>query len=360
MTVLVTGGAGFIGSRLVARLAADYDRIVVLDNLHPQVHGPHAMPPVFPANAVFLQGSIDDRAAVVAAIDAADPRLVFHLAAETGTGQSYDEIARYTAVNISGTAILIEELRRRAPKLQRAVLAGSRSVYGEGLHRRGDGSFAVPAPRTPERMAAGDFQPRDGDGAALEPVATPETAPPQPSSVYASTKLMQEYLFAQGFAGTAVSPVVLRFQNVYGPGQSLRNPYTGVLSIFCAQILAGATLDIYEDGAIARDFVFVDDVVEALCLAGSAAAPGSDPINVGSGEAATILATAETLLGLLGADRSRREISGKFRAGDVRCAVADITRAEQRLAWRPKIDLATGLAALAAWARETRSTMTDG
>lgn len=350
-SVLITGGAGFIGSRLARVLAAHHDRVVVLDSLHPQVHGTDARWPRLPENVALIRASVENRAAVADAVAAADPVLVYHLAAETGTGQSYDEIARYCSVNVTGTAILVEELKRGAPRLARVVLAGSRAVYGEGAHRDLHGGIVAPDARSPERMRAGDFRPRDASGDLLVPVPTPENLPPRPSSVYASTKLMQEYTIEQGLAGTGVLPVLLRFQNVYGPGQSLRNPYTGVLSIFCSQILAGRTLNIYEDGEIVRDFVFVDDVVDALVRAGSTEAPGTEPINIGSGEKVTILEAALTLLRSLGVPESRLEITGNFRLGDIRYAVADISRAAERLNWRPTVPLARGLAMLADWSR---------
>ncbi len=353
-SVLITGGAGFIGSRLAHALAARHHRVLVFDNLHPQVHGPDAALPPMPGNVRFIRGSIEDRAALAGAIAAADPGCVYHLAAETGTGQSYDEIARYCSVNVTGTAILIEELKRGAPRLERVVLAGSRAVYGEGAYHDRQGRLVSPNARLPETMRAGDFEPRDGNGDLLRPVPTPETLPPRPASIYASTKLMQEHVIAQGLASTAVLPILLRFQNVYGPGQSLRNPYTGVLSIFCTQILAGRTLNIYEDGEIVRDFVFVDDVVDALEKAGTADALGTDPINIGSGETATIIEVARTLLLYLGAPASRLKITGDFRPGDIRHAVADVSRASERLGWRPAVPLKTGLAMLADWSREVQ------
>lgn len=350
--VLITGGAGFIGSRLVRRLAEDGDTIVVLDNLHSQIHGPNATPPVFPPGVSFVRGSIDDRGAVASAIALAPPERVFHLAAETGTGQSYDLISQYCSVNVTGTAILIEELRRNAPRLERVVLAGSRAVYGEGAHRAADGAIISARPRLPERMKTGDFQPRDVAGNALEPIPTAESFPPAPSSIYASTKLMQENLLAQALTGTGVDPVILRFQNVFGPGQSLRNPYTGVLSIFCSQILAGRELNIYEDGNIVRDFVYVDDVVDSLVRAGRAGGLGAAPINIGSGYPATILVAAQHLLRMLGAREGALRISGDFRAGDIRYAVADVARAKAVLGWSPATSFEQGLNALAEWAQQ--------
>jgi dTDP-L-rhamnose 4-epimerase len=349
--ILVTGGAGFIGSRLVRRLRATAEKIIVFDNLHPQVHGECAIFPDQDGNVVCLKADIRDGGAIKDAIDRYAPTLVYHLAAETGTGQSYDQVSRYCDVNIGGTARLIEALRQGSAPPRRVVLAGSRAVYGEGAYRTSGGSLVIPAPRREDRMKAGDFELHAADGSPLPPVPTPEQLAAAPASIYASTKLMQEYLLTQGLTGTATTLVVLRFQNVFGPGQSLRNPYTGVLSIFCAQILAGKALNIFEDGAIVRDFVFVDDAVEALAKAGSVAAPGNMPINVGSGTPAAILDTARFLLRTLGAPEHRLTISGEFRVGDIRHSVADIQRAKDVLDWQPSVSLERGLTALAEWAR---------
>ncbi len=350
--ILVTGGAGFIGSRLVRQLRTAAQKIVVFDNLHPQVHGEHAAFPDDGGNVVCIKADIRDGDALKSAINNHAPTLVYHLAAETGTGQSYDLISRYCDVNVGGTGRLLEALRQSSCPPRRIVLASSRAVYGEGACRTKDGSLVIPAPRLEERLKAGDFVPRDAEGRALTPVPTPEHLSPSPASIYGSTKLMQEHLLEQGLAGTATEPVLLRFQNVYGPGQSLRNPYTGVLSIFCSQILEGKTLNIFEDGEIVRDFIFVDDVVEALVKAGTVAAPGSAPINIGRGIPASILGTARFLLKLLGAPEDRFAISGDFRIGDIRYSVADIRRAKELLDWQPRISLEKGLTALAEWARE--------
>lgn len=353
--ILVTGGAGFIGSRLVRQLCATAEKTVVFDSLHSQVHGEGATFPDEGANVICMKADIRDGDALRSAISDHAPTLIYHLAAETGTGQSYDLISRYCDVNVGGTARLIEALRQSSSPPRRVVLASSRAVYGEGAFQTDDGSLVIPASRREERLRAGDFVPRDLAGRALRPVPTPESLPPAPASIYGSTKLMQEYLLEQGLAGMATELVLLRFQNVYGPGQSLRNPYTGVLSIFCSQILAGRTLNIFEDGEIVRDFVFVDDVVEALVKAGTAAAPGSTPINIGSGTPASILGTAQFLLKTLRAPEDRFLISGDFRIGDIRHSVADIGRARERLNWQPRFSLEKGLEALADWARQEAS-----
>jgi len=354
--VLITGGAGFIGSRLAGRLAGTAERIVVFDSLHPQVHGSSGSCPPFAANVEFIRGDMRDAAAVNAAVAAANAGVIYHLAAETGTGQSYDEPARYCAVNVLGTAHLIEAVRAFGKKQKRRiVLAGSRAVYGEGAYKTRDGRTVNGTARSVAAMRGGQFDPVDENGDPLAPAKTQETLSPSPASVYASTKLMQEQLLAQCAQAGDFDVAILRFQNVYGPGQSLTNPYTGVLSIFAAQILEGRTLNIFEDGEITRDFVYVDDVVEALILAGCGSKPPAGPVNIGSGEPATIRRCAEILLERLGSGVDRLRVTGDFRAGDIRHAVADIAKAEQSLGWRPKTPLAAGLDALAAWVKASHA-----
>lgn len=352
----ITGGAGFIGSRLVATLRPHVSKIVVFDNLHPQVHGFDARAPELGSGTQFIRGDVTDAAALREAICDAKPSLVFHLAAETGTGQSYEEPARYNNVNVMGTAWLVEALRAArkegAPKC-RVVLAGSRAVYGEGAYRTPEGELVVGPVRTTEDLSKGRYLPMMPGKGELTPCPTPETLMPAPASVYASTKLMQEYLLEQCAAEGDFEVALLRFQNVYGPGQSLRNPYTGVLSIFSSQVLSGKSLEIYEDGEIARDFVYVEDVVSSLVAAGLAEVSSAGPVNVGSGYPATIREVAEMLLERLGAERNNYSVSGKFRPGDIRYAVADITRAQSLLGWTPKVSLDEGLTALAEWAKET-------
>ncbi|URF03422.1 NAD-dependent epimerase/dehydratase family protein [Cupriavidus campinensis] len=354
--ILITGGAGFIGTRLVKALLQSMPdaRIWVLDNLHPQVHGPDAKAPIFPAGVAFLRGDVKDAATVRNAVAQSTPTLVYHLAAETGTGQSYDEVSRYCDVNVGGTAHLIEAMRTEAGAyVQRVVLAASRAVYGEGGYADADGREFVGLPRDAERMSQGNFEVPLPEGARLpaRPIPSHAGLPPAPASVYASTKLMQEYLLRQAGEGAKWNATILRFQNVYGPGQSLRNPYTGVLSIFAQQLLSGKNLNIYEDGEIARDFVFVDDVVNALVAAGPRDLPHGTILDIGSGEPVTILQAARVLIDNIGRAPESLSITGAFRVGDIRYAAADIRAAHQLLDWTPKVDVATGLAQLAAWAR---------
>lgn len=355
--ILITGGAGFIGSRLVgALLAADPSwHIWVLDNLHCQVHGQNPVEPTFPEQVRFIRGDIADNQVLRKVVREAQPVLVYHLAAETGTGQSYDEVARYCDVNVSGTAHLIEALRAESPDAtRRVVLAASRAVYGEGAYQDATGRIFAGLPRQNDAMAVGDFTVPLPLEAALpgKEAASDSRLPPAPASVYASTKLMQEYLLKQAGEGAPWSATILRFQNVYGPGQSLRNPYTGVLSIFARQLLEQKTLAIYEDGRIARDFVFVDDVVDALVRAGQRDLAHGTTLDIGLGQAATILDVATLLIKYLDCPADRYEITGQFRTGDIRHACANIDAARAALDWSPKVDVEKGLAMLAEWARK--------
>lgn len=352
--IFITGGAGFIGSRLVNALRAKNPEhiIWVFDNLHPQVHGEIPQAPDLPADVHFIRGDVADFAAVNKALKAAQPDLIFHLAAETGTGQSYDEPTRYCMANICGTAHLIEAIRATA-SCRRVVLAGSRAVYGEGPYIDANGQEYVGQPRQPKAMAVGDFSvPLRGAIPPVRPAQSHAGVTPVPSSIYASSKLMQEYLLCQAGEGTDWGATILRFQNVYGPGQSLRNPYTGVLSIFARQLLAGDDLAIYEDGQIARDFVYVDDVVDALIRAGESDVPHGVIMDIGSGSATTILDAARILMRALGRSDDAYTITGEFRVGDIRHACADITLARQILGWEPQTGIEEGLNWLAQWARK--------
>ena len=348
--IFITGGAGFIGSRLVKRLVDQGGEVLAFDNLLPQVHGPA---PQLALAAPLVRGDVRDRDALDQALRSFQPTMVVHLAAETGTGQSADEPARYADVNVLGTARLIEALRACAVPPQRVVLAATRAVYGEGAYRDAGGSLQVPAPRRSDDMARGVFDLLDDGGQALTPIPTPEQVPLMPGSVYGSTKLMQEYLLQQSPAPW--QNVILRLQNVYGPGQSLRNPYTGVLSIFCQQAMAGQTLNIFEDGQIHRDFVFVDDVVAAFVAACASDAAGGRIVNIGTGERAAIVDVARMILARLGLPEDRFQISGQFRSGDVRHAVADVGLARTVLGWQSRVSLDQGVGALVAWARQEAS-----
>jgi dTDP-L-rhamnose 4-epimerase len=346
--IFVTGGAGFIGSRLVRRLASAGAEVRVYDVLLPQVHGTD---PQIDLPAQLVRGDVRDRALFAAAITEFQPHVVVHLAAETGTGQSADEPSRYTSVNVVGTANLIEIVRALQTPPERIVLAGTRAVYGEGAYRDGAaGPLFAPPPRTTRDMAAGRFDLYTSAGATLEAVRTPENLSPAPASVYGSTKLMQEYLLQQCPLPCGVA--ILRLQNVYGPGQSLQNPYTGVLSIFCSQAMEGRRLNIYEDGEIIRDFVFVDDVVSAFAAACVKPSVLGRVVNIGSGKPTSMRMAAERILANLGRPATTYDITGMFRPGDVRYAVADTSLAEELLGWHPAVSFDEGIAVLTQWAKD--------
>ncbi|BBC71349.1 conserved hypothetical protein [Altererythrobacter sp. B11] len=345
--IFITGGAGFIGSRLCVALAEQGATVTIYDNLLSQVHGPA---PCIDLPAHLVKGDVRDRETMRGAIDSSDPQVVIHLAAETGTGQSADEPTRYTEVNVVGTAQLIEICRDRAIPPERFVLAGTRAVYGEGAYRDRAGKIAVPPPREPEAMRAGRFGVFDTNGDELIPVPTSTDAAPMPGSVYGSSKLMQEYLLAQTPAPW--QSVILRLQNVYGPGQSLHNPYTGVLSIFTNQAMRGQQINIYEDGEIYRDFVFVDDVVAAFVAACHEPSLLSRTFNIGTGEPTSIIAAARLILRELALDGNTVRVNGAFRPGDIRYAVADIDPILKTGVWAPRIDPSEGIARLVKWARQ--------
>lgn len=349
--ILVTGGAGFIGSALAARLAREGHAVTVLDNLLPQVHGspPEASPLLrqLPATVRLVHGDVTDRATLAAALEGQEA--VVHFAAETGTGQSMYRIDHYARINVGGTALLLDILANTAHRVRRLVVASSRAIYGEGRYLTADGRAVFPGPRTRAAMAAGRFEPEVPGEGALVAAPTDEESKLHPTSVYGITKQVQEQLVLTAGAALGLEPVALRFQNVYGPGQSLANPYTGILSIFANRILAGEGLNIFEDGRESRDFVFIDDAVEAtVCALFGEGAPGH-AFNVGTGRAVAVLEVAETLMAALGR-RVPVEVTGQFRLGDIRHALACTRLAEGRLGFRARVRFEDGAARLAAWA----------
>jgi len=352
LKVLITGGCGFIGRRVAARLAREHD-VLCFDSLHPQIHGFN--PKVeLPAGVSVVRGDVTHAAELETVVRYFGPELIYHFASETGTGQSYDEPTRYCVVNVIGTTNLVEAVRRYGGKVRRIVLASSRSIYGEGACRTHDGKIVCATPRDPAVMAKGIFDVLDTDGRTLVPIATSEDLPLAPASIYASTKLAQEHILSQCFAGTPVEICVLRLQNVYGPGQSLNNPYTGIISIFTKLLMEGKALNVFEDGEIVRDFVFVGDVVEAFARAGMATKKLPGPVNIGSGQATSIKHLAETLIRLCDS-RKGYTITGDYRVGDVRYAVADVERCRAEFGWVPGTPLDEGLGQFVAWAKSDLS-----
>jgi len=344
--VLITGGGGFIGSHLANSLVEAGHRVRVLDVLHEQVHGADAAFPDYLHEDVERHvGDVRDRDAVRKAL--AGVTHVYHFAAAVGVGQSMYEIERYTDINNRGTAVLLEALAQQP--VQRLVVASSMSVYGEGLYRRGS-TICEPPPRSFEQLSAERWE-VELDGERLEPMATPETKHTVPTSVYALSKYDQEQLCLMFGAAYRIPTVALRFFNVYGPHQSLSNPYTGVLAIFASRCLNGNPPLIFEDGEQRRDFVSVWDVAAACRLALTTQSVG-EVFNVGSGESRTIREVADDIIDALGADLAP-VITGKYRVGDIRHCFADITKARQQLGYAPSVRFRDGLVELAEWLSET-------
>ena len=349
MDILVTGGAGFIGSWLIESLIENGHRVTVLDNLSPQIHGSNPscdLPWLDSSRGVtFARGDVRDATLLESLLTKTE--VVVHLAAETGTGQSMYQIGHYYDVNVQATARLFEAIGTRHRHVRQVILASSRSVYGEGAYRLGEQLF-VPEPRDTRHLSAGMWEPLGPHGEALALIATPESAPAQPASIYATTKLATEQLgrvFADAY-GTSVT--ALRFQNVYGERQSLVNPYTGILSIFSNRMRKNLPINIFEDGLESRDFVHVSDVVRSIQLAMQHSEGGYRVFNVGSGIATTVLGMAQALAAALKSDSELR-ISGDFRAGDIRHCFADLTRAAADLGYQPAVSLEEGLAAFCGW-----------
>lgn len=348
MKILVTGGAGFIGSWLVESLVQSGHSIIVIDNLSPQIHGALPQPDTawLKGNEVeFIRADIRDYKVVDDALRRVEA--VVHLAAETGTGQSMYQIAHYYDVNQQATAAMFELIGTKHRHIKRIVLASSRSIYGEGAYRLNDNIISV-TPRDSERLKAGHFEPVGPNGELLHLVATPEEVTPNPASVYAATKLANENLgriFADAYGTTVIA---LRFQNVYGERQSLRNPYTGILSIFSNRMRQNLPINIFEDGQESRDFVHVSDVVRAIGLALERQLRGFHAINVGAGEPTSVMRVAETLRSLLGST-SALTISGDFRVGDIRHCYADLSRARVVLGFEPLLNIDQGLARFCEW-----------
>ncbi len=345
--ILITGGAGFIGRCLAARLTAEGHHVRVLDALAEQVHGRRPDGLTLPTEVEFVHGDVLSRSALRAAI--ADVTIVVHLAADTGTGQSMYEIDRYVQTNAGGTGRLLDVLANERHSVQRLVVASSRAVYGEGAYRTPDGRIVHPPSRSETDMLRGDFDVHMPGEEGLVAVPTHESAPLHPSSVYGITKQMQEALVMTAAPAIGIPAVALRYQNVYGPGQSLKNPYTGILSIFSGILRAGGEINVFEDGQESRDFVFVDDAVAATRLA--ALDPDASGVyNVGSGSSTTVLEVVHSLAAAFGIE-PRMRVSGSFRAGDIRHGIADTTRM-RGLGWVPQTTFSEGLHRFADWVRE--------
>jgi dTDP-L-rhamnose 4-epimerase len=350
--VLITGGAGFIGSHVASELLARGYRVRALDALVPQVHGDGApRRPAYLHTAVELcEGDVTDPDAVASAL--ADVDAVVHLAAAVGVGQSMYEVVHYTRVNALGTAVLLEALA--AGPVRRLVVASSMSVYGEGLYRDASGRRHVDVTRSLDHLREGLWDPMGADGAALESVPTHEDVPPSLTSVYALSKYDQERLCLMLGRAYDIPTIALRFFNVYGRYQALSNPYTGVLAIFAARLLNDRPPLIFEDGQQRRDFVSVLDVARACRAALEADIRGQEVVNVGSGVSMTIREVAERLARVLGKD-IEPVVTGEHRLGDIRHCYADVRRARDLIGFEPRVAFDDGLADLAAWLAHQRA-----
>lgn len=353
--VLVTGGAGFIGSNITLKLLDKGYQVTVLDSLSKQIHGlqPSSTSPLYRKikdKVKFIKGDVCCRDDWEKALDNID--YVIHLAAETGTGQSMYEIKKYVDTNIGGTALLLDILTNTHHHVKRVVVAESRAIYGEGKYRCPLCGDVYPLERKDEDMAKGDFEckcPKCGRNVNL--VATTEDSAIHPSSVYGIAKQVQGQLVHLVCKAIGVESVSFRYQNVYGPGQSLSNPYTGILSIFSTQIKNHHGLNIFEDGKETRDFVYIDDVADATILGMEVPEANGHVFNIGTGRAIDVLTVAQTLC-----DKYKIhvpiKISGNYRLGDIRHNFADISLARKILGFKPKWSFSDGISEFAKWVNE--------
>jgi dTDP-L-rhamnose 4-epimerase len=349
MKIVITGGLGFVGLNLARRLVSEGHEPLLIDSLTPQIHG--ALPQMdIPAGISVERLDVRYIAQFPELIDGCDA--IFHLAAETGTGQSMYQIQQYVSVNDLGTAALLEAISTCKRRPRRIILASSRSVYGEGayIHPNRLDQLVYPRSRVAQCMRNEKWEHIGADGVALVATHTPETAPVMPGSIYAATKAAQELLITASASALGLTSIILRFQNVYGEGQSLRNPYTGIISIFFNRARQGLEIPVYEDGLESRDFVHVDDVVDALVRSLIVDVPNGSVINVGSGDATPVRTLADTLLSVAGISVPV-QVTGQFRLGDIRHCFADIALMRDLLGLKPRIGLREGLERFVNWAK---------
>ena len=351
--ILITGGAGFIGSNLTLKLIEKGYYVTILDNLSPQIHGdnPDQTSPLYNSvkNKVrFIKGNVTSREDWLEALKGQE--CVVHLAAETGTGQSMYEIQKYVDVNIGGTALLLDILTNMEHSIRKVIVAESRAIYGEGRYYSDDlKQYVYPKERQEEDMNSGDFEVKyPGCRFPLKLVGTTEDSLVHPTSEYGITKQVQGQLVHLVCASIGIASVSYRYQNVYGPGQSLSNPYTGILSIFSTQIKNGNSINIFEDGKESRDFVYIDDVVDATILGIEREEANGQVFNVGTGIAIDVVTVTNELMNNYGI-RVPVNISGNYRLGDIRHNYADITKIETLLGFKPKVSFSEGIKKFTTW-----------
>ena len=353
--ILITGGAGFIGSNLALKLIAKGYNVTILDTLSKQIHGdnPEETSPLYQSikdKVIFIRGSVTSREDWMKALEGQEA--VIHLAAETGTGQSMYEIEKYVDANIGGTAILLDILTNTKHSVKRILVAESRAIYGEGKYHCEKCGDVYPTDRKDEDMAKGDFEchcPKCGGKVTL--VATTEDSAIHPSSVYGISKQVQGQLVHLVCQTIGVESVSFRYQNVYGPGQSLTNPYTGILSIFSTRIKNHNGINIFEDGRETRDFVYIDDVVDATVLGLEVPEANGRVFNVGTGVATDVLTVANTLCEKYGIEVPIT-VSGNYRLGDIRHNYADITLARNVLGFEPQWSFSQGIEQFTHWVNQ--------
>jgi dTDP-L-rhamnose 4-epimerase len=358
MRVLVTGGAGFIGTHLVRRLLVERCEVTVLDSFHPQIHQSRELPADIAPHVRLVMGDVDDAEVIAGTLQGQDA--IVHLAAETGTGQSMYSVARYERTNGLGTAVLLDQLvNDRSRTVRKIVVASSRAIYGEGKYHCNSHGVVFPGARSADAMRRQIFDPQCP--VCAEPcrvLPTDEVSPANPLSFYGLTKYMQERSTLMFAEAMGLSGAALRYQNVYGPGQSLKNPYTGILAIFSNLARAGERINVFEDGLESRDFVYVDDVVEATWRCVEPAYQGVNVINVGSGQATSVMHVARAIVEYF-SSRSSVEVSGAFRVGDIRHNIADVSRAQALLGFKAKWSFQDGIRAFLDWAANEKSTATS-
>jgi dTDP-L-rhamnose 4-epimerase len=343
--ILITGGAGFIGSHLARHLLRQGHEVRALDSLDAQVHPNRERPSYLDEEVELIEGDVRDAELVAGALEGVDA--VAHLAARVGVGQSMYETADYCSVNTVGTGVLLEALM--AHPVRRMIVASSMSIYGEGLYRDGAGEVAEAVERNRSQLERDEWEPAARDGRPLLPAPTPETKKPSLSSIYALNKYDQERMCLLFGSSYGVSTTALRFFNVYGPDQALSNPYSGVLAIFGGRLLNDRAPMIFEDGEQRRDFVSVHDVANACALALERDEAAGYAINVGSGESIMVREIAERLARVTGRFDVEPEVTGEYRVGDIRHCFADIGLAREVLGYEPKVTLDDGMAELAEW-----------
>lgn len=352
--VLVTGGAGFIGCHLVERLLANGYSVRVLDALVPQVHGKQTAPQYLDQRAEFIRADVCDRAAVDAALDGVE--IVFHEAAEVGVGQSMYEIERYVHANDLGTSVLLEAIVARRKQIRKLVVASSMSIYGEGAYHCSSCGNVSPQLRPTSQLLDRRWEVECPKcGTPVKPVGTSESKPLFPTSIYAVTKQDQEQFCLIVGRSYGIPTVALRYFNVYGPRQALSNPYTGVCAIFSARLLNGHPPLIFEDGEQTRDFVHVSDIAKANLLVLETDRADYQSINIGTGRPTSVKHVARLLANGLGRN-IEPQIVAKYREGDIRHCVADISQARSLLDYEPEVTLEEGIPELLSWVKEQAAT----